>query len=485
MRLLLAARLSQDKSGQTGLDTQDADARAWAERTGHEVIATAADKISGRTSPLDRPNLGPWLTDPALMSKYDGIIVSKLDRLSRGRDWGIRQWAEKHGKKLLVVSPELCWPPEPGDTATPLIWDNLVNIASAEWENTSLRYRRMQAHLRDVKSLVGRNPFGYKVSGEAKAKTLVPDPVEADAIRTVVTLYLGGKSLRYLCAYLDEAGIPPPAGGKWAPKSLAKLLRNSTLMGRRVDASGRTVMKVPPILDLETWNRLQAELDRKASRKGVAPTNTALLTGIAVCAVCGGPMYRIRCGRKRADGSLADYWYYRCAGAAGRAGSNCRNMYPLEELEERVEKYMTGTMARWPRYETVTTPGHGHEEEIYETERDIRDLDFDDPEYASKHAALLAERARLRGLPHVPARTERRKTSGTIGQHWATLETDADKRAFLLELGMTIRVRRGAVIPGPGRVREKDSALFEVFGAGADYDQFLGGKLHDQADDEA
>jgi hypothetical protein len=160
-------------------------------------------------------------------------------------------------------------------------------------------------------------------------------------------------------------------------------------------------------------------------------------------------------------------------------------MYPLEELEERVEKYMTGTMARWPRYETVTTPGHGHEEEIYETERDIRDLDFDDPEYASKHAALLAERARLRGLPHVPARTERRKTSGTIGQHWATLETDADKRAFLLELGMTIRVRRGAVIPGPGRVREKDSALFEVFGAGADYDQFLGGKLHDQADDEA
>ncbi len=27
------------------------DARAWAERNGHTVIATAADKISGRTSP--------------------------------------------------------------------------------------------------------------------------------------------------------------------------------------------------------------------------------------------------------------------------------------------------------------------------------------------------------------------------------------------------------------------------------------------------
>jgi hypothetical protein len=171
-------------------------------------------------------------------------------------------------------------------------------------------------------------------------------------------------------------------------------------MEGRVDASGRTVMKVPPILDLETWNRLQAELDRKASRKGVAPTNTALLTGIAVCAVCGGPMYRIRCGRKRADGSLADYWYYRCAGAAGRAGSNCRNMYPLEELEERVEKYMTGTMAQWPRYETVTTPGHGHEEEIYETERDIRDLELRRPRVRLQARGT----ARRAGAPGTPTR---------------------------------------------------------------------------------
>src|SRR6266700_4065219 len=122
MRLLLAARLSKDRAGQTGLDSQDTDARAWAERNGHEVIATAADKISGRTSPLDRPNLGPWLSTPALMAKYDGIVVSKLDRLTRGRDWGIREWAEKNGKKLVVVSPELCWPHEPADTATPVVW---------------------------------------------------------------------------------------------------------------------------------------------------------------------------------------------------------------------------------------------------------------------------------------------------------------------------------------------------------------------------
>ena len=480
MRLLLAARLSKDQAGQTGIDTQDQDARSWAERSGHEIIGVAADKISGRTSPVDRPNLGPWLKDPALMARYDGIVVSKLDRLSRGRDWGIRQWAEDHGKKLVVVSPELVWPPEPGDTATPIVWDSLVNIAAAEWENTSQRYKRMQAHLRSVKSLVGREPFGYTIVGEAKAKTLVPDPAEADIVRRVVELYLSGHSLRYVCAYLDDAGVRPRASAKWAPKSLAILLRNPVLAGRRVDGKGRTILKVEPILDPDTWRRLQAALDRKAARKGVVPGDTAMLTGVAACAECGGPMFRIHCGRKRVDGTRADYWYYRCHGTA-TAPSRCANMYPLEELEAKVDRFMTVTLARWPRYETAVIPGHGHEEEIYEIERDIRELDLDDPGYMAKLESLRAERARLRALPSVPATSERRKTGDTIGQHWATLETDAAKRAFLLSLGMVIRVRRGKPRDRTDLFSEdiQDVVAFEGFtGEGFDRGQFLGTELH-------
>jgi site-specific DNA recombinase len=442
MRLVLAARLSQDQAGQTGLDTQDADARGWAERNGHEVIATAGDKISGRTSPFDRPNLGPWLTDPALMARYDGIVVSKLDRLSRGQDWGIREWAEKHGKKLVVVNPELCWPPVPSDTATPIIWDNLVNIASAEWENTSSRYRRMQEHLRSTKSFVGRPPFGYMIVGESKAKTLVPDEAQADAIRTVVALYLGGKSLRELCAYLDAEGVPTRRGGSWVPKTLSDVLRNPVLAGRRVDGKGRTILRVPPILDLDTWRKLQAELDRKASKKGVARVNSSMLAGIAVCGICGGPMYRINASNTHKDGTKADLFYYRCWGTP-TAPSTCQNMYPLAEAEAAVDRYIARTMGAWPRYQIMTIPGHGYEEEIYEVERDLRELDFDDPDFTAKQAALLAERARLRALPAMPATAEHRLIGDTIGEHWATLKTGADRRAFLLQLGMTVKIQRG------------------------------------------
>lgn len=237
------------------------------------------------------------------------------------------------------------------------------------------------------------------------------------------------------------------------------------LAGRRTDASGRTVLRVSPILDLDTWRKVQAELGRKASKKGAVRAGAPLLGGVAICGKCGGPMYRLRAQNVRKDGSKHFNVYYRCWGTDVKP-STCRNMFPLGELEARVEKYMTTTLARWPRYETVVTPGHGHEEEIYEVERDLRELDFDDSDFTVKQAELLAERARLRALPSVPATVERRPTGDTIGQHWATLETDADKRAFLLRLGMVIRVARG-------RDGFKDRVDVEVFDGSSHLDESI------------
>lgn len=474
MRLLLAARLSQDQAGQTGLDTQDTDARAWAERNGHEVIATAADKISGRTSPKNRPNLGPWLTEPHLITKYDGIVVSKLDRLSRGRDWGIREWAEENHKKLIVVSPELSWPPEKGDTTTPMIWDNLVNIASAEWENTSLRYQRMQAHLRGLGSFVGRPPFGYRITGEPKSKALEIDPVQATAVTEVVAMYLAGRSLRELCRYLDAQGIPTRRGGAWVPKTLSDVLRNPVLAGRRVDGNGRTILRVPPILDVDTWRKLQAEMDRKATKKGAVRAGTPMLGGVAVCHVCHGPMYRLRAQNTRKDGSKQFNVYYRCWGTEMNP-SECRNMYPLEDLDAWVNERMA--RVRFPRYEIVVTPGHGHENEIYEVEQDLRELDLDAPDYDARHATLRAERARLRALPSTVDKVERKKTGDRIGQYWQTLETEADKRAFLLKLGVKVYVRRGMT-------RDEDHVFLEL-GDGLAQGRQLIPEMHDDTEPAA
>lgn len=69
MRAIIAARKSNEAdtaSGEgIGLDTQDEHSREFCERLGIEVVGVARDVISGRVAPIDRKDLGAWLSDPA------------------------------------------------------------------------------------------------------------------------------------------------------------------------------------------------------------------------------------------------------------------------------------------------------------------------------------------------------------------------------------------------------------------------------------
>jgi hypothetical protein len=79
LRLLLVARLSQAKtSGRrdgVSIETQDEDARQWARDEGHAVVATVPDIKSGTVAPWLRRNLKPWMSEPAKLATYDGILV--------------------------------------------------------------------------------------------------------------------------------------------------------------------------------------------------------------------------------------------------------------------------------------------------------------------------------------------------------------------------------------------------------------------------
>ena len=303
LNLVLAGRLSQKSAGQTGLDTQDEDARAMALANGANIVAAAVDHISGRVSPFDRPKLGPWLTDPALIAAHDGILASKIDRLTRHRDWDVRQWAEQHGKKIVIAQPELVWPPEPGDIATPIIWDNLVNIAASEWEQTSMRYRRMHKALLDQAFFVGKKPYGYEivlVEG-TEHKTLQPHPVTAAVVRSIFELYLSEEwSVRRIAAWLNEMGIEepqPPKNGAvrknpgWNDSAVQRILRSPAAIGR-IMRLGKTVLRVEPLVSADDYKRAQAIMDKRGTRKAVT-SDTAMMTGMLFCQN-GHPMYRLR-----------------------------------------------------------------------------------------------------------------------------------------------------------------------------------------------
>lgn len=434
MRLLLAARLSQVSDGQTGIETQDQDAHEWAKVNDHEIIAVAADKKSGTKAMSERPNLRPWVTDPGRIVQYDGIVAAKTDRLSRAKwrdETEIRRWAEDNGKELFIVSPELHWPP--ANMAEQLSWEIFAVQAHEEWKNTSQRYRRMQAHLRENDFLVGRAPFGYVVvcaescglaGSECKHhKTLAVDKARRKYVEDMFARYLAGDSLTAICEWLDSAGCPPTGGGLWTQKSVAQILRNPVYAGRRVDAKGKTILKVEPIIDAVTFKRTLAKLDSAPRKRGAVSGETAMLTGILACGKCGGPMYRIKPPGR-------DY-FYRCTGTA-RQPSKCRNLIPLADADSYVSMWVTDVIGRKELIGREVTPASGHDEAIASVEMDIRELDLDDPEYDAKLSALRAERKRLKELPAEASKVVERPTGVTLAEHWASLSTTQAKRAWLL-----------------------------------------------------
>jgi hypothetical protein len=74
--VIVLARKSQVIKGRaaTSIESQDEDAREWAESQGLNVVQTVPDVITGKKAMWERPKAKPWVTQPDLMIKYQAIV---------------------------------------------------------------------------------------------------------------------------------------------------------------------------------------------------------------------------------------------------------------------------------------------------------------------------------------------------------------------------------------------------------------------------
>lgn len=444
-RLLQARRLSRMGDAATGYEKQEEAAARYAAVHDHEIVATADDtNVSGSKDPFERPQLGPWLTKAEMVSQYDGIIAAKLDRLGRNARHltELRNWAEDHGKSLFVVEPTLQWPPAPGDMAQPIIWDVLSRLAEYELAAITERNHGTQEWLRRNGYLVGKATFGYRIAphpDDPKHKTLEPDEdYAAPYVRKMVERAIAGASMQAIAEWLNEEGVTSPQGGTWGYTTVAQVLRNPILTGRRKSsrskktgiAKGETVLRVPPIVDAATFARLQAAI--APSRRGKVSNEPALLAGILFCAKCRGRMTRKRSPRKKVVHEA-----YRCDGP-WNGKSECGNFIRRQDIDPWVEREFIGHFGDREVVRRVVIPGAGHDAEVELVEADLRALDFDDPRFQERQAELLAERARLRALPDDPDQVQEVGTGRTVAETWEAMDTTAERRDYLLSAGVKV-----------------------------------------------
>lgn len=131
------------------------------------------------------------------------------------------------------------------------------------------------------------------------------DPEEAPVVREMVDRLLSGESARSIAHDLNRRGVPTRKGGGWTDHTILGIVRSPRMVGWQPytpnrkergtpshivrDAAGEPVPAGDPQVDLPIWMRLTDLLT--PSSQATFRHDTALLSGIAVCVLCDGPMH--------------------------------------------------------------------------------------------------------------------------------------------------------------------------------------------------
>jgi site-specific DNA recombinase len=229
-------------------------------------------------------------------------------------------------------------------------------------ENAKHVIRSMKENARQGFWNGATTPLGFRLieaerRGTKIKKKLDIDPVEAETVRLIFELYLhgdgksGALGVKEIVKWLNARGYRTRKGKTFSVGSLHKLLTNTVYIGRwkfnRTSSKtgerkpdGEVVeIPVPAIITPDVFERVQRQLHARNPR--VTPprvtTGPILLTGLAVCATCGGGMM-LRTGTSK---SGRVYRYYTCSRAAVHGKTVCQGRsVAMDKLDDLVTDHL-------------------------------------------------------------------------------------------------------------------------------------------------
>lgn len=184
-------------------------------------------------------------------SKWDGILVIKMDRIHRNRLNFIEMMKDlrKKDKQFISMNESL-------DTSTAMgrfVMGIIQDIAQLESEQIGERVASaLVQKAKEAEKFMGhRTAYGYK--WDPKKQKFIPDPEKLDLVKTVFQKYLDGFTMRQIGRKVGKANT-----------TVKYYLHNCFYAGvERWCHYFRRIEGLDPLISIEDFNKIQIEMNRK------------------------------------------------------------------------------------------------------------------------------------------------------------------------------------------------------------------------------
>ena len=335
----------QARDGRSSLETQEARIRATVSAHDGLLVKLFCDVESGKRD--DRPEYQNMLKY-VLEEDVDVVLVQYLDRFGRRpKEILSRIWAlGEQGVSVEATDQDI------KDDELMLMVH--AGVAGQESKRTSERVRANMGNSAKKGTHSGKAPYGFRPvreiqDGRAVVVRWEIEKAEAEIIKEMARLSseenLGFKAIS---DNLNERGMRRETK-HWVPSSIQQILRNPVIKGLMVygrnqkkGSPPQEIIEVrgifPAILTDEEWDTLQQRMDiRKGAPRGSVHKSNYLLSGIARCGHCGGPMT----GKTGSSYKGKTYRSYQCV-RAKKSKEDCafHNGHNAKRIEPAVLDYL-------------------------------------------------------------------------------------------------------------------------------------------------
>ena len=357
-KVAIYCRVSTIEQAEEGfsIDSQYHNIKEYCKNQGHEIYNLYEDRgISGKNI-TNRPGIKQLLED-ATKNKFDLVVVWKLNRISRKLldILNIVDLLNKHNIAFRSLTENF-------ETETPS-GKLQLNIMGAigEFERETIAENVKMGLLARAKEgrWNGGVVLGYDLvelpnEGKKRKNTrLEINEKEANTVRRIFELYSQGHGYKAVVNRVNNEGHKTKRNGLFAVSTVKEILQNPVYIGkirynvrqdwskkRRNNINANPILSDgihEPIIDLETWNKVQVILKERSKKHNKVYDCEFPLTGILRCPVCGAGMTISRSTAKRKDGTRRINEYYSCGNWKNKGTAVCNsNSIRVELADEYV-----------------------------------------------------------------------------------------------------------------------------------------------------